>query len=187
MFSDDQIQRMLQSGESQTVEFKSAMRQPGDLARLISAFANTDGGVILVGVEEPARIVGCDRQQMMRLFGDAQSRLQNASSSSMYFHTIEGRDVAVISVPKADRIVASRDGIYLRRGETTVAYPPSEIERRFTGGGAEASLRRLTELVEEMQREISKSNSLSNRLREWLISGIIGAILGAIVSALVGK
>jgi predicted HTH transcriptional regulator len=187
MFSDDQIRQMLLSGESQKVEFKSVIRQPSDLARLISAFANADGGVILVGVEEPARVVGCDRQQMMRLFQAALVRLQNPSSSSMHFHTIDGHDIAVISVNKADRIVASRDGIYLRRGKTTVPYPPEEIQHRFAGTGAEASLSRLIELVEELQRDIARSNSLPHRLREWLISGIIGAILGVVASVLVGK
>ncbi|WP_081694735.1 RNA-binding domain-containing protein [Halomonas huangheensis] len=43
---------LISTGESQTLEIKESVRNPLDLSRLICAFANADGGKILVGFKE---------------------------------------------------------------------------------------------------------------------------------------
>lgn len=49
---------MISEGESTTVEFKRKATTPQKLAREISAFANTKGGWLLIGVDDNGAIVG---------------------------------------------------------------------------------------------------------------------------------
>ena len=52
------LQILLQQGENNAVEFKSAGVSPDGLAKEIVAFANTLGGSILMGVEDDGTISG---------------------------------------------------------------------------------------------------------------------------------
>jgi len=52
------LQALLQQGENNAVEFKSANVSSDGLAREIVAFANTSGGSILIGVEDDGKITG---------------------------------------------------------------------------------------------------------------------------------
>ena len=51
-------------GEDATIEFKRALPHRSSLADEIAAFANARGGVILIGVDDNAEIVGINRQEL---------------------------------------------------------------------------------------------------------------------------
>lgn len=56
--STDNISLILQAGESNTVEFKTRVSGlPNSLPKIISAFANAEGGVIILGYDECRRFV----------------------------------------------------------------------------------------------------------------------------------
>ena len=60
-FDDDpsaEILALLRQGENSSVEFKSANAHPDSLARELVAFANTQGGTLLIGVEDDGSISG---------------------------------------------------------------------------------------------------------------------------------
>jgi ATP-dependent DNA helicase RecG len=52
------LNTLLARGESLHTEFKQWPIHPGDLAAAITAFANTDGGSILLGVADNGQVVG---------------------------------------------------------------------------------------------------------------------------------
>ncbi|MFM7154767.1 MAG: helix-turn-helix domain-containing protein, partial [Bacteroidota bacterium] len=54
------ITDILSQGENSAVEFKSAGTNAEMIAREMISFANTNGGVILVGVEDDGTISGVD-------------------------------------------------------------------------------------------------------------------------------
>lgn len=55
----DELVRICQSGESQTVEFKQTLpKQSRDLAKEIAAFAGSNEGLLLIGVEDSGDVVG---------------------------------------------------------------------------------------------------------------------------------
>ena len=47
-----QLQQLIKKGESRLVEFKQAASSAKDLARELAAFANTQGGTLIIGVDE---------------------------------------------------------------------------------------------------------------------------------------
>ncbi len=53
-----EVLALISQGENSSVEFKSANAHPDSLAKEIVAFANTQGGTLLIGVEDDGRISG---------------------------------------------------------------------------------------------------------------------------------
>jgi len=49
---------LINSGECSQVEFKEKVPRPDELASEIVAFANTDGGTVIFGVNDQGEIVG---------------------------------------------------------------------------------------------------------------------------------
>lgn len=58
-YTPDEVRKMIAAGESQTVEFKSRVPDFRTVARLISAFGNAEGGVVLVGVDDRGETPPC--------------------------------------------------------------------------------------------------------------------------------
>ena len=57
------IFELIENGESQTVEFKFEISDANRLARNLVAFANTDGGIILIGVKDNGKIAGIQSEE----------------------------------------------------------------------------------------------------------------------------
>ncbi len=54
----DELLRLIAQGEGQHVDFKEETIKPGRLAETLVAFANAEGGTILVGVDDSGRVQG---------------------------------------------------------------------------------------------------------------------------------
>ena len=62
--NETELLEIIRSGESSGVEFKRDDIPIQDLAREIEAFANYQGGMILLGVEDDEKISGIKRQNI---------------------------------------------------------------------------------------------------------------------------
>lgn len=61
------FEHLIHQPEGETLEFKREMPSSSDLAKLITAFYNTQGGTIIFGVEdETRRLVGLANPQGVR-------------------------------------------------------------------------------------------------------------------------
>jgi len=61
VFEEPSIERILESDEGQLLDFKSARIHPRDLADILIAFANADGGLVAIGIEKDRQITGIRR------------------------------------------------------------------------------------------------------------------------------
>ena len=129
-----QIERLVKRGEVVHTECKDASGGlPDSLWESYSSFANTDGGVILLGVKEVDRkfsIVGVPKAAtLIKRFWDGVNNREKVSVNILFDRHVysvkcRGRDVVVIEVPRADRrerpVYVGRDvfnGAYRRNGE----------------------------------------------------------------------
>ena len=56
-----QLQKLIQQGEGLRIEFKEAINTvPTSFYETVVSFANTDGGTILLGVDDNQRVIGID-------------------------------------------------------------------------------------------------------------------------------
>ena len=129
-----QIERLVKRGEVVHTECKDASGGlPDSLWESYSSFANTDGGVILLGVKEVNHkfsIAGVPKAAtLIKRFWDGVNNREKVSVNILFDRHVysvkcRGRDVVVIEVPRADRrerpVYVGRDvfnGAYRRNGE----------------------------------------------------------------------
>ncbi|MBK0403113.1 ATP-binding protein [Adhaeribacter sp. BT258] len=59
----NELQLLISGGESDTLDFKKRIQQPDRIARTLASFANTRGGIILVGVMDNGEVTGIDPEE----------------------------------------------------------------------------------------------------------------------------
>jgi len=110
----DELLKLIQEGESLTLEFKSD-REPlpdSEMMEAITCLANNDGGYLLVGVEDNGEITGSQKKHLTTpgsLAGFIASRTVPPISVSVIFFDISDNKIAVIHVPSARQVVATSD------------------------------------------------------------------------------
>ena len=134
MLTRDDIRRLLAESETDAVEFKKAKGGvPDSFWESYSAFANTDGGVIVLGVAEndgQRTIVGVsDADKMIADIWNAANNPQRVSANVLFNHQVYkvkcgSKVVIVVEVPRAERterpVYVGRDvfrGTFRRNGE----------------------------------------------------------------------
>ena len=55
--------RLIATGENDQLDFKKTIKSPDKIARTLASFANTRGGIILVGVQDNGTIAGIDPEE----------------------------------------------------------------------------------------------------------------------------
>ncbi|MCR9174312.1 MAG: ATP-binding protein [bacterium] len=58
-----ELQRRISEGEGQQLDFKFRIDDQKKIARTLAAFANTDGGTLLIGVKDSGKIAGCNPEE----------------------------------------------------------------------------------------------------------------------------
>ena len=109
----EQLLEALHLGESQDVEFKSAQGGlPKSLWETVSAFANTAGGTIILGIKEQDdgfEIQGiANPKPLAKIFWDIHNNVQKLSTpvcreSDLSTITIEGKTLLCIQIPRIPR------------------------------------------------------------------------------------
>ena len=57
------VKRLIEEGEGFELEFKRKVSSPEKIAKTISSFANTNGGIILFGVDDDGSIIGVESEK----------------------------------------------------------------------------------------------------------------------------
>jgi ATP-dependent DNA helicase RecG len=159
--NEHEIKTLLDKGETLTVEFKSDTKgglPDRDLVAAVVAMANTEGGVILLGVEDSGTVSGIQphHQDTMGL----QALIANRTSPSVAVSTelieYDGKKILCITVPKSQSIVSSTEGLVLRRRlmvsgrpEAVPFYPHEFIQRQSALGLMDPSAMPLVSLSAE--------------------------------------
>lgn len=126
------IVKLLKGGESETVEFKTSLSQMDKILETISAFSNSNGGTIVVGVDDKSRILGISigSNTLENLANDIKRSTDPQIFPSVETAEIEGREVILIQVLESrEKPVFFRDRAYKRVGRTNQKISSSEIRK----------------------------------------------------------
>ena len=96
------IQKLIAQGEHQHQDFKYKISDAAKLARSVSAFANTEGGRLLIGVRDDGRIHGVQSEEEVYMMEAAATRYCQPESE-IHFESIqaEGHTVVIATIPPA--------------------------------------------------------------------------------------
>ena len=126
--TDEYYQRLIQQGESARVEFKTSFQK--ELIETLVAFANSKGGLVLVGVSDAGQITGVDIKAETQQ-GWVNQCKQNTTPSvipDIEVIVLGGKTVAVISVDEYPvKPVACKGRYFKRIGNANHQMSPTEI------------------------------------------------------------
>ncbi|MEZ4731590.1 MAG: putative DNA binding domain-containing protein [Caldilineaceae bacterium] len=143
--NEQAILTLIGRGETLTVEFKSdTKRLPDrDLVMALVALANTEGGYLLLGVEDDGLITGLhpDHQKLVGLPALVANKTTPPLAVRVAAVTTQQGIIAVIEVPKSRQLVATADGLLQRRRlradgrpEAVPFYPHEFVQRQSALG-----------------------------------------------------
>lgn len=134
MTNTETIQSLIDSREGYNVEFK--VRVPSKVRELteeICAFANADGGYLLIGVDDNGQIIGTGLENDKRsAIQGSISEISPALHCDMYAVNIEDKTVWVIDVPSGkDKPYIFSGSIFMREGANSQKLRTVEEMRSF--------------------------------------------------------
>lgn len=116
---NNELQELIQQGESLTLEFKSDVKSlpDRDLIAAVVSLANTDGGSLLLGVEDDGEVTGLHRSHlnMQGLAAFIANKTTPSVSVEVIEHNINGCVVAQIVVQKSRQLISTSEGLLQRR------------------------------------------------------------------------
>ena len=98
------LQQLISEGEHQQQEFKYRVSDAVMLARSVSAFANTDGGRLLIGVRDDGHLSGVRSEEEIHVMHQAAYKYcQPEASIKFDTYHIDGRTIVVATIPPSAR------------------------------------------------------------------------------------
>lgn len=96
------LQQLIEEGEHQQQDFKFEISDARKIARSLSAFANTDGGRLLIGVKDNGRIAGVrSEEEVYMIEAAAQLYCLPQVVIEMHTYTVDGKTVLIAEIPKS--------------------------------------------------------------------------------------
>ena len=94
------IHSLIREGEHQQQDFKYRVSDACKLAKSVSAFANTDGGRLLIGVRDDGNLSGVRSEEEIYMMHQAAYKYCKPEASIKFdtYH-IEGRTIVIATVP----------------------------------------------------------------------------------------
>jgi ATP-dependent DNA helicase RecG len=120
------INDLIKNGEGETIEFKRELND--SVYKTLSAFANTSGGILLLGVGNDGKVSGFS--------GDLDSLARSIRHNlgvnpSIKVEKIDGEKVVIIEVSQASVPISFRGRYYKRVGAQTVEMGWEDLQRFF--------------------------------------------------------
>lgn len=134
----DRIEEIIRAGESASIEFKGRELRPESLAREMVAFANTLGGVILLGVEDSGEICGIGESIDSGWIANiARNNVNPSLNPLIEILTLSGKRVGAVTIEKGKhKPYQTIDGkFWIRVGSTNRSATKEELSRLFQQAG----------------------------------------------------
>lgn len=128
-----ELREKIYLGEDSTIEFKRALPERKELSDEIAAFANTRGGVILIGVEDNGGIVGVDRESLDGVEKTVVEICQDSIDPPVHIVTeklcIDEKNLIKIDMSRSPFVHRSSNGYFIRQGSTKREMTTEQLGR----------------------------------------------------------
>ena len=164
MKKEHPIEALIAQGEHQQLDFKFGIRDSKKLARTLSAYANTDGGRLLIGVKDNGRITGIQGDEeyyMIEAASELYTRPIVPFTATRW--DVKGKSVLEVYIPPgADRpyYALDRDGkyrAYIRVADETKVANIVILLSWKKQKNPEGTLLQFTKPVEKLFRYLEKN------------------------------
>ena len=168
------LQRLILEGEHLQQDFKYRVSDARKLAKSVSAFANTDGGRLLIGVRDDGHMSGVRDEEEIFMMHQAAYRYCRPEASIKFdtFH-VDGRTIVIATVPPSEKrpICAinedGRQSAYIRIADENIVASPVHLaiwrESENTQGAMMTYTDTVQKLITTMQDQRLTLNQLVRR------------------------
>ena len=130
----NEVIKIIGQPESSTLEYKAVLPPSKNIAQLISSFANTDGGYIILGVLDNLEINGLSEDFHANAITHKALDLLSPQPKVHYQYVVyNSKKLYVIKVEKADSSIILEDKIYKRVDATVVLSNATKIQFKPNG------------------------------------------------------
>ncbi|MDE0396809.1 MAG: putative DNA binding domain-containing protein [Candidatus Poribacteria bacterium] len=134
LYSLTELIEKIMLGEDSTIEFKREMPpQRNSLADEIAAFANTQGGIILIGIDDNREIVGIEPQNLDNVEKTIVEICEDSIEPAVPIFTeklrIEDKSLLKIEVPRSLFVHKTSNGYFARQGSSKREMPTDQLAR----------------------------------------------------------
>jgi len=172
-----EIEKLIHQGESLALEFKSDLKCLPDLELVASmvSLANTEGGNLLLGVEDDGTVTGLhvNHLNVTGIPSLIANKTNPAISVRVELHELHRKALARIIVPKSRQLVSTSDGLLVRRrikldgtAEAVPFYPHEFIQRQSSMGLIDPSAMVLEDITME-QLDTLQRQRLRNAIKKY--------------------
>ena len=133
------VLNIIQSGENFYIEFKEEKVKAKDLGEEIVAFANSEGGTILIGVSDDGNITGItDKKIEETIMNICRNNIVPNIIPSFEYAIINDKKIVILGIPKGlSKPYSTVDNkYYIRVGTTKRIASREELLRLFEGNGS---------------------------------------------------
>ena len=119
----DELLEMIVNGESSKVEFKTDDVHPNALAEEIVAFANFEGGTILIGVDDSGEIKGYTRDDIEEfVINICRNNVKPSIIPVIENIAVDNKYIIAVTIKRGDTAYSTNRGLYyIRVGSTKQA------------------------------------------------------------------
>lgn len=175
--NEHEIEKLIQQGESLVLEFKSDLKclPDRDLIATVVSLANTEGGDLLLGVEDDGTVSGlhANHHAVSGLPSLIANKTNPALSVRVERYDLQGKSIARITVPKSRQLVSTSEGLLVRRRlkldgtpEAVPFYPHEFIQRQSSMGIVDPSAMAL-ENIESRQLDPLQRQRIRNAIKKY--------------------
>ena len=195
---------LLQQGENASVEFKETLVRPESIAKEMVAFANTQGGHLLIGVSDDGSVKGVqeDKNYEEYFSNIARNNIIPALDVATDILIVDNKKIIVVSIPKGkDKPYQTLSHQFLIRiGSTNRVATQSELMRLFQQSGVfhydalgvegseikQINLNKISEYFDNYQVDFSQEDHPENLLKntDILTDQYQATVAGLLVFAL---
>ncbi len=99
-----ELLKLIEGGENLNVEFKQRFSTHEKIAKEMIAFANTNGGVLIIGVDDDGSIYGVESEkgEAELIFETAEKYCEPPVKYEISFFELEHKEVVAVEVPEAE-------------------------------------------------------------------------------------
>lgn len=167
---DNYVQELILQGEHQQQDFKFEISDARKIAKSLSAFANTDGGRLLIGVKDNGKIAGVRSDEEAYMIESAANVYCSPEVRfSMTQHRVEGKVVLEVSIPEAENkpVCAKNEEnkllAYVRIADENILASPIHLEVWKQKKGEKGKLIEYTEIEKKLLDKLSDGDFSMNR------------------------
>ena len=150
------LQSLINEGEHQQQDFKYRVSDAQKLAKSVSAFANTDGGRLLIGVRDDGHMSGVRSEEEIYMMHQAAYRYCRPEASITFdtYH-VEGHTIVVATVPPSNKrpvcaLTDDKPCAYIRIADENIVASPVHLAIWREAQKSQGSMMTYTDTVRKL-------------------------------------